>query len=290
MQRSSPPSPAVIVGVDGSRASVEAALWAVPEAVDREIPLRLIYSIEGYDTQLCSGRTYTQDFGTADSAIHSAILAIESTNQPVKIEVDITHGQATSALLAASRSAAMVCVGALGLNGAAGRHGGSTAAGLVSRAHRPVAVVRRVVSADATHAKWIVAEFDRDPECTSVIGAAVDEARRRGAPLRVLTSWRPQFTDIHDPRSAAEGKRLAKSNLERSLECWRRSHPELDLQAVAVSGGALGYIAQNVESIQLVVVGSHRRDGLAEFVGPGANAALHGTSCSLLILERQRPL
>ena len=290
MQRSSRPSPAVIVGVDGSPASIDAALWAVPEAVDREIPLRLIYSIEDSDTRLGASRPFGQDSGTADTAIRSAIAAIESTNQPVKIESEITHGQATSALLAASRSAAIVCIGALGRNGAAGRHGGSTAANLLSRAQHPVAVIRRAPPTAATHSQWIVAEFDGDPAGTAVMERAVDEARLRDAPLRVLTRWQPVFTDIHDTRGAADGKRMTKANLERSLERWRRSYPEVDIEAVAVCGSVLGYVACNVESIQLVVVGSHRRDGLAEFVGPAANAALHGTNCSLLILERQRPL
>ncbi len=31
----------VVVGVDGSRAAVDAALWAVDEAIARDIPLRL---------------------------------------------------------------------------------------------------------------------------------------------------------------------------------------------------------------------------------------------------------
>lgn len=290
MQRPSPTSPAVVVGVDGSRASIDAALWAVPEAVDREIPLRLVYAIEDPDTRLRDGRTYTQDSGTADSALRAAITAVESTSQPVKIESEITHGQATNALLAASHSAAMVCVGALGLNGAAGRHGGSTAANLVSRAHQPVAVIRRAVPHDGVHSQWIVAEFDGDPACTAVIERAVDEARLRHAPLRVLTRWRPMFTDIHDTRGAADGKRMTKANLERALEHWRRSSPEIDIEAVAVNSSVLGYVAHNVKTIQLVVIGSHRQEGLAEFVGPAANAALHDTNCSLLILEQQRQL
>jgi nucleotide-binding universal stress UspA family protein len=217
-------------------------------------------------------------------------VAIESTDQPVKTETDIARGRAISALLSASRSAAMVCVGVLGRNGAAGRHVGSTAAELVSRAQCPVAVVRRAVSADAAHTKWIVAEFDSDPACTSVIEAAVDEARRRDAPLRVLTSWRPLFTDIHDTRAATDGKRMATANLDRYLERWRRLHPQITIQAVAVSCGVLGYVARNIKSTQLVVVGAHRRDGLTELVGHAANAALHDTNCSLLVLGRQRPL
>jgi len=34
--------PSVVVGIDGSRAAVRAALWAVDAAVSRDIPLRLV--------------------------------------------------------------------------------------------------------------------------------------------------------------------------------------------------------------------------------------------------------
>ena len=40
------PSASVVVGIDGSSAAVHAAIWAVDEAVSRDIPLRLIHVIQ----------------------------------------------------------------------------------------------------------------------------------------------------------------------------------------------------------------------------------------------------
>lgn len=37
------PGPAVLVGIDGSRSAVRAALWAVDEALHRRLPLRLVH-------------------------------------------------------------------------------------------------------------------------------------------------------------------------------------------------------------------------------------------------------
>ncbi|HEY1439670.1 MAG TPA: universal stress protein [Mycobacterium sp.] len=42
----SPTPQSIVVGIDGSRAAIHAALWAVDEAVSRDIPLRLLYAIE----------------------------------------------------------------------------------------------------------------------------------------------------------------------------------------------------------------------------------------------------
>ena len=44
-----PTPPAVVVGVDGSTAALRAALWAVDEAVSRDIPLRLMHTLDGED-------------------------------------------------------------------------------------------------------------------------------------------------------------------------------------------------------------------------------------------------
>jgi hypothetical protein len=33
-----------VIGVDGSQAALSAALWAVDEGVDREVPLRLVHA------------------------------------------------------------------------------------------------------------------------------------------------------------------------------------------------------------------------------------------------------
>ena len=50
-------SPAVVVGIDGSRTAVDAALWAVDEVVSRDIPLRLVYTIDPNSTSGTDPRT-----------------------------------------------------------------------------------------------------------------------------------------------------------------------------------------------------------------------------------------
>jgi nucleotide-binding universal stress UspA family protein len=76
----------VVVGIDGSRNSLTAALWAVDEAVDRDIPLRLVYAIEP-DRAATSPEESARALATAETVVRMAFVAIESTNRPVKIEV-----------------------------------------------------------------------------------------------------------------------------------------------------------------------------------------------------------
>jgi nucleotide-binding universal stress UspA family protein len=290
MREPAPPAPAVVVGIDGSQPAISAALWAVAEAVDRDLPLRLLYAIEPHDPANSDCESIARDFAGAEIAVRHAAMAIESADQPVKIEVEIVHDRAAAALVAASHSAAMVCVGAVGASSPASpcvQHAdvGSTVSALLARARCPVAIVRPA-RPHGGETGWVVTEFADSADGNTVLGHALDEARLRKAPLRVLASWRPSFPDVQDSHVSAEGGRQARAALERSLTRYRRLYPELDIHPVAVPGNALNFLARHADSIQLIVFGHRPDDELSEFAGPTTYSMIDGLTCSILISER----
>jgi nucleotide-binding universal stress UspA family protein len=285
MREISPPSPAVVVGIDGSRRAIDAALWAVDEAADRDLPLRLVYAIEPRESSKYDCQGIARDFASAEIAVRHAAIAIESADLPVKIEVEIAQDRPVAALLAASQSAAMICVGAVGLDHLAGKRVGSTVSGLLAQAHCPVAIVSPQ-RAHGDEPGWVVTEFDDSADSSTVLGQALDEARLRKAPLRVLSRWRPGFPDVRDTRAYAEGGRLAKAALERSLVRYRRLYPQLDIRAVAAPSSSMNFLARHANSIQLVVLGHHPSDELSEFAEPAWYSMLNDLNCSVLISER----
>jgi nucleotide-binding universal stress UspA family protein len=283
-------SPSVVVGIDGSRSALDAALWAVDEAVSRDIPLRLVYAIAPDDPQ------HRRDAGdgarklaAAETAVRHAFTAIESTDKPVKIEVEILQERPARALLTASRRAAMVCVGSVGLRDS--QHGriGSTAIALASSAHCPVAVIRGHAPVQGK-GDWVVVELTESPAGDRALRRGLDEARLRGAPLRVLSTWQSTFTDVRDGDALARCNRMAKAQLDRRLMVWRKRYPDLDVHAVGLHGTILSYLAKNSDSIQLLVVDHERGRGIGELVGPPGYATLAGANCSLLICEPQNVL
>jgi nucleotide-binding universal stress UspA family protein len=284
-----PYSPSVVVGIDGSRAALDAALWAVDEAVSRDIPLRLVYAIDSADNSDTDAQGAARELATAELSVRHAFTAVESTEKPVKIEVEILRGHPTRALMDASRGAAMVCVGSVGLKHFTEGRVGSTAATLVTRAHCPVAMIRRQGGATSSKPGWVVVEVDESVD-SSVLQLGVEEAQLRSAPLRVMTAWRSRSTDIHDAYSASEGDRQARARLERSLACWRRRYRDLDVRSVGGRGSAVNYLAKHAADIQLVVVGCDDRSGVGDLLGPTGSAALHDTDCSLLICDRRQRL
>ncbi len=282
--------PSIVVGVDGSRGAVRAAVWAIDEALSRDIPLRLVYSIEPQDSEPADAQDSERRLASAELAVRYAANAVEATDRPVKVEIEIVAGKPTATLVEASRSAAMICVGAVGLKHFDHNRIGSTAISLVSSAHCPVAIVRGSDRSTPQEPGWIVVELDESPDSAAVLQCGVEEARLRGAPLRVLGSWQSRYTDVHDTHAVADGNRMVRAQLDRRISRWKHNYPDLDVRPVAIHGSVLNYLAKHSHSIQLVVVGARNATGVEELLGPTGSAFLHNTDCSVLVADRQRLL
>ena len=105
-------SPAVVVGIDGSRSAVDAALWAVDEAVSRDIPLRLVYAIDPDNASGTDPQDAARDLATAEMAVRYAFTAVESTDKPVKIEVEILQDRPTTGATSRPRDGPPCCASA----------------------------------------------------------------------------------------------------------------------------------------------------------------------------------
>jgi nucleotide-binding universal stress UspA family protein len=264
------PPPAVVVGFDGSRSAMQAALWAVDEAVDRDVVLQLVYAIDSPES---AGAGRNAELATAERVVHQASTAIESTGKPVKLEADIVHGHPITALREASRSATMLCVGSTGLRHSVTGRTGSTASALASSAHCPVAIVP--TSGGPMPDGWILAVPDGAPAGTAVVELAASEAALRDAPLRVLNAGR------------TAGRNGVAAQFDRRVAAWQRNHPDVVIESTTPSGNVvdfLEYLHRHAESVQLVVVGPGRAGDL---LGPAGRAALDATRCSVLIGDRQ---
>jgi nucleotide-binding universal stress UspA family protein len=268
----------IVVGIDGSKAAVRAALWAAEEAASRDVPLRLLYATERGDTQ-------ERKPAAAEAAIRDAVRAIEAARKAVKIETEVAQGPAIGSLISASASAAMVCVGAVGLRHFRPGRVGSTAAALAISARCPVAIIRARDDHPHRGMDSIVVELDGSPDNGVLLGAAIEEARLRNAAIRAIICRRTA-PDDQGPADA-DGDRSTLADLDRRLARWKRRYPDLRVESVAVRGGLLEYLTSNRRSVGLVVVGARNRRQLTELVGPSGSAALQDADCSVLIVNQQ---
>ncbi|HEU4360067.1 MAG TPA: universal stress protein [Mycobacterium sp.] len=244
------PVPAVVVGIDGSQAALSAAVWAAGEAADRGIPLKLVYVI--YDADLpgaeigCDTDRGGDQLAAAHAALADARRAVQATETPANVETEVRWGNPLATLIELSRSAAMVCVGAIGIEHACHR-AGSTAAALAGSAGCPVAVIRGSDLGRRAETGHIVVEVDASPDNNVVLRWALAEAKLRRAPLRVITA-----------DQTAQPSRL--------IDRWAPRYPDVLVESVAVSGGVTEYLAaclaEEGESIRLFVSGTRDRRSL----------------------------
>lgn len=243
------PAPAIVVGVDGSRAAIHAALWAIDEAVGRDIPLRLVYVIDPQD--LSGARAIDTRLAVARAALADAHRAVDAVGEPVKVEADILWGRTVSKLLEESRSAVMIYIGRVGLNHA--RHGGpAVAACLIRSALCPVAVIQQPAGCAAVaQVSGVVAEVDNG----KVLRHAFDEARLREAPLRALSVSKGPGAG-----GAGRGTPSAQAHSDRRLARWMRLYPDVQAAPAMVAGGVDRYLRGHHEAGQLVVADSYRAE------------------------------
>lgn len=268
-------APCIVVGIDGSPAAIDAALWAVDQAVDHDVPLRLVYVIDSDEHAAVDPHDQARSLATAEVAVRFALTAVESTERPVKIEMEILQGRPVQTLLEAARSALMLCIGARGHKHSVHGKIGSTAAALSAAAPCPVAIVRTHRPHHLTD-RAVVIEITDNAAAGVVLRRGLEEARRRRAPVRVLTPAR-MYTD-------------AKALWERRLSEWRRRYPDLDISSVTNSGDTLEYLSAHGESVQLIVAGRGRPGGVSALVGAPGNTALRDTDCSILVCEPHNAL
>ncbi|MEO8814496.1 MAG: universal stress protein [Mycobacterium sp.] len=246
-------TPSIVVGIDGSPAASDAAVWAAGEAASKNVPLKLVYVIHA------AGHPESDGAATAArSALAGARRAVEAAAPsavlpvPLRIETEVLHGNPLATLIDLSRSAALVSVGSTGVAHTCHR-AGSTAAALAGSAGCPVAVIHNTDVGQ--RAGLIVAEVDASPDNSAVLGWAMAEAKLRGATLRVLTPARPGGTATGSP---------ARARLVRLIDHWAQRYPDVEVDLATVPGTdyLADYLADNVESIQLFVSGTRDRRSL----------------------------
>ena len=242
--------PAVIVGIDGSDSATAAALWAVDEAASRDVPMRLVHAV----APSTDGSQITADaLDRAGTIVHAAVMAVERSGKPVKVEAQVLTGAPGEILRREADGAAMLCVGSMGIShGGIGRVG-SVAVAVAHSTACPVAIIH---AQGATHSDkgWVIAEVTDSQAGEIAMVRGVEEALLRSAGLRILAARRSRYPDIHDHQVVTRMNRTVKNEWERRLAPWREKHPDLNAEVVALAGSALNYFARQQNMIALAIV------------------------------------
>lgn len=258
---------AVIVGIDGSKAAIRAAEWAVEEAFSRSVPLVLIAVIK---TTHPSAEDYHRDIEQAETSLRAAQVAIKAIGRPVKVETEIQRGQSAAILISESAHAEMICVGSVGIDRYTRALIGSTATEVAENSHCPVAVIRWRPDHPRQDIDWVVVTGNDAPDRDIVLDQALREAQLRKLPVLAIGST---------PEDAAP------STLDDRLQPWRRWYPEVHIYGVTTDADVANFLEDNDDWVPLAVIGGADAGQLAQIVGAHSHSAFRRAEASVLIVR-----
>lgn len=179
----------LVVGIDGSEASLEAVDWAAREATLHAVELHLLYAAE-------------RGQETAD-VLGAATGRVEETAPTVPLSTEVRHGDAASALIDRGRNAFALVVGSRGLGGLSGMLLGSVGLAVAARADCPVVVVRGTAEHRGARFRSIVVGVEEGEASGTALRFALREARVRHCRLVAVHAWSASAGARTEPRAPA---------------------------------------------------------------------------------------
>ncbi|MGW3813978.1 universal stress protein [Streptomyces sp. NPDC005046] len=290
----------ITAGIDGSRASLDAADWAAREAGRRRLPLRLLHAGTRHRAP---ARVPDVDVpaGCTRSALDRAAIQLAYAHPTLDIAGLDTETPAVPALLAAAGESETLVLGSRGRTGhtaLAGFLAGSVALAVAAAAACPVVLVRAGElpederestpgSAPPSAAPYlpVVLGVDVEHPADDLIGSAFAAAAVRSAPLLVVHAWTPPTYDgrasaVPSDGDAHDPETTRRRALTGALRPWRHTFPDTPVSEQVVHGHPGDHLLKASTGAGLLIVG--RRAG--ERLGRAARTVIHQVTCPVVVV------
>jgi nucleotide-binding universal stress UspA family protein len=298
----------VTVGLDGSPESRAAADWAAREAVLHAAALRVVYAGEQQPSNYVPfGGENVPPPGTDRAAhlLHDAQAVLGHRHPGLDVLAERLPGRPAAALLEAARDTEVLVLGSRGLGRAAGYLLGSIATTVISKAERPVVLVRAGggvadehqpdasgIASEATPFRDVVVGLElHDQTHDDVLRFAFEAASRRAAGLKVVHGWRlppygTAWAGAPDEAQQDELEARGQQTLESLLEPWRAKYPGVEVTKEAVVGQAGAHLADASRGASLVVVGRRSRGTavVGALIGPVTHEVLRNAAAPVVVV------
>ncbi|MEV0841606.1 universal stress protein [Actinocatenispora sera] len=290
-------NPPILVGVDGSPASLAAARWAADAATLRRHPLRLVaafrWPAQAYTVQARGELPDTEAIrDEARRQLGAEVDRLREEYPDITIDGDFVEASPARVLVERSGDAALTVVGQRGLGGLSGLLLGSVSAQVAAHARGPVVVVPATENVPPSEAdRPVVVGVDGSALSEAAIEFAFAEASWRRARLVAVHAWMAPGSDRpHDrvplyynlDEVAEEERRM----LSESLAGWRERYPDVPVEPVLVHGTPVPELLQRSADAWLLAVGSRGRGGFAGLVlGSTSRSLLHRAPCPVAVLR-----
>ena len=285
---------AVVAGIDGSDAALDAAQWAAEFATRHALPLMLIHAIPRLEWHFAGAEQPAEPDRSAggDRVLAAAEAAVRSAHPDLAISGAAVKGAVATVLAEASQSARLLVVGT---GSADHRALGGHAVKIAHRAQCPVAVWRKPVAIRTGKPLPVVVGIDESDHSTRALAEAFDIAATLHAPLSVVHMWEIgaavgmgdlggqgvmdwQLLELLQDRQ----RRRMDELVEPLAAKYRNAHVSKVFQDISPAKG----LTELSRDAQLVVVGSHGRGTLADSIlGSVSQNLIHHAECPVLVVR-----
>lgn len=278
----------LVVGVDGSPDATRALAWAIAHAAELGAPVHVVHAAPRplpLDTPSGSGEVATE---LAERILRDAVETAGET-AGVEVTTEAVTGGAAEVLIAASRDAKSVVVGARGHGRISGALMGSVSQHVARHASCPVVVVRD--AADPA-AQTVVLGMDRRDSSDAAARFATAFAAAHRAPLLALRGWQDEALDrsavvlIVRPDLDEERERAELEDMNVVLAPVLRQQPDLPVELRVVIEPPQRALVDASQHAALVVVGSRGRGGFAGLLlGSVSQHVLEHAACPVAVVR-----
>lgn len=271
----------VVVGIDGSAASLAAVDLAAEEAAARVTPLLVVHAHTGEAVRPEAIR----------DMLDVAVRRAHAEHPGLSVAAEVASGAPADVLLSRALQACLLVVGH---RGPLHRHAlGSVAMTVIDQARVPVIVARPTdVPAGVSLPRPVLVGVVAAEESAPVLEFAFAEAELRGAPLHAMYVWSHsgdwEPAEVHaDVEGFAEAQSEAERMLAEALAGWSAKYPDVTVsRTVRHSLDAIIALTAASRSAQLVVVGTTHAPAIARLLaGSVGHALVHRAGCPVAVID-----
>lgn len=263
----------VLVGVDGSASSAQAALWAAAEAVLLAVPLHLVL---------------VNDDPAREAHAWTVVRDIRNSCQQAVDELEILDevrlGHPAEELVRQSASARLIVVGSRGQGAFRETLLGSTSAAVAIHASCPVVVVP---VSEPPESGEVVVGVDGSADSRAALRFAFECASRYRSELVAVQSLpTAQFIPgPYDHPDRDELLALAKQELAAHVSAWTADFPSVVVRQVVSNVPPVRALRDAARQARLLVVGHRGVGGFTGLLlGSVARGVLHHAPCPVAVV------
>ncbi|RAJ59985.1 nucleotide-binding universal stress UspA family protein [Streptomyces sp. Amel2xB2] len=287
----------VVVGVDGSPSSLDAAAHAAGEAALHGVGLQVVHVLNWPSAPLLSGAALAGSVtealvDEAEGYVGEAVERARSAEPGIEVTGSVVQGEPLPVLGRLSRTATLMVVGSRGLGSFAGMLLGSVAVHLAAHARCPVLVLR----GRPEPAGPVMVGVDGSPANRCAIDFAFAEASLRGADLmatHVWSEWSAPPVPPRDPseayaRKPGELRDEEEALLSEALSGLGERYPDVRAERHVVRGRVRESLIDASKGARMLVVGARGLGGFTGMLlGSVSQAALHHAHCPVVVVPAE---